>query len=313
LPKISRIQKKKLPIDLAKAYCIYLFCKADTWWTSICNELPEVSREGIRKICTSPGWEAETNWMARENFEKKAREAAFLIKEGRSIELFPIPDEIMPFLGKRVIEESREGIIYDSGGRESTSEEIMGEQVPDSRETMALANKAGAGAEQAMRTIAELLAAESLAVPTKVGFELLPIPFTTSRITKDDDLGDVKEPIQYIGGVVMMGRPWEKSFIVPDRDAHFKGVKLAKEVLGITDKDQLELIVKKQKALRDKIEGEVKEKERKRKYEEISRLERETGPKEVQGTVIHFKQVKQKTPQQILLEEKKRNEQITDV
>lgn len=304
---IGRIRAPMIEIDLIRAHAIWLFCKADWYYTNIGKELPGVSVQAIRKMIARTAWRREPDWQRRGEYDKRAIQAAVLIREGRGNELLPIPADEIAQMGRNFFEETEFREVMDSNGNYVAPEMIVNDGLPNPLNTIQQATNGGAGPDKLISEIASLLSAESLAVPNKIGFSLCPIPEGLEKISMNDELGEdglgnPYDVTKYVGGVVLMGRPWDKSYIVPDRDSRSKGIRLAKEVFGITDKEQLDLIVKKHRLVREEIEGEFKDKERKRKIEEMMRQEDELrGLKKevaVAGTVIEFHRPKQLTPAQ---------------
>ena len=311
---IPRLRKPKIEIDIINAYCIWMFAKADFYWKNIGWELPHLAPKAIRTLVDHNRWSPDRDWVKRGDFEARAYKAAGLIKDGRGADLLPIKAEDLMDMGQMALDEDDLKTITGADGKNTAIETVMGVTMPDPLNTIQEATKGGAGPNRLIEEIAQLLSAESLAVPNKVGFDLCPIPHDARRIKIGDDLGDDAlgnfiDPEKYNGGVIIMGRPWDKSYIVPDRESRGKGVRLAKEVFGITDRDQLDLIVKKHKAVRDEIDGEFKDRERRRKYAELEAVAaiQKKPEVEVHGTKIEFHRPKQLTATQWVKEREKKD------
>jgi hypothetical protein len=291
-----------------------MFAKADFHWKAIGRELPMVSAKAIRVLVDKNRWAPDRDWVKRDDFETRAFKAATLIKDGRGFDLLPIKAADIMDMGQMALDEDELKTVVDANGNDVLAETIMGSPMPDPMNTIRMANAGNAGPDRVMQEIAQLLSAESLAVPNKVGFDLCPIPHDAKRIKAGDKqifdgMDQEIDMERYEGGVIIMGRPWDKSYIVPDRDSRSKGIRLAKEVFGITDKEQLELIVKKHKAVRDQIDGEFKEQERRRIRNEAAALEvKNRKPEaEVPGTKIEFHRPKQLSPEQWIKDKEKKS------
>jgi hypothetical protein len=177
--------------------------------------------------------------------------------------------------------------------------------------TVKAAQDMGVGPAKAMETIKELYFAECVTIPTNTGFSLLSIPPTAKRIKAGETymtaLGEVEAKLD---GVYMMGAFWDSSFIVPDMKLREKAVRLSKDVLGISDKAQLDLVMGNLSATRVSLAIEHENYTRKKMIEAELMLEMGGKGKEVKAGGIAMTRPKQLTAEQYLakygpIEEKK--------
>lgn len=273
---LGRLKQPKIVIDIPVAYIIWLFAQADFGWRAISRELPGVAPSNIRRLIDRNRWSRNMNYAVRGSCENLAFKYCEFFRQGRTIDIMPIPAEHIAMMGQIMLDESDLRILRVDGSESDMNE--IGDGAPDPRATISEARKKGAGPEHLLAAVAEMLTSEMLAVPNKMGVTLIPIPADAIRIKADSELGadGLGNPVKvedYIGGVMMMGRPWDKSYIVPDTKRRSDGVKLAASTFGITDKDQLDHIIKKHRMAQNILDSEWKDAERRRKAEDMRKQE----------------------------------------
>lgn len=231
---------------------------------------PELEILGIPGVVMRAFRRRSAYWMPaktvseKNEYERRARKALVLEKNGQ-IELHdPIPHDESVFMGnwQQVFKNLgavphdptssismgvRQGAVFPEDGTPRVTS-IQGMPLPDIMRTIHEAEEAGVGMRDMILKISEMVSADLLAMPDKKGTTFVPIGPNVKRLKMGDTYfiaGLNGEPVErkaYDDGVVVAGCFYDQSYIVPDRTTRTEGLRLAKQILGNNDLDHLKKI-----------------------------------------------------------------------
>ena len=245
----------------------------------------------ISELARAHRWSRAVEGTDAQECERRFREASDFVclQVGQFPEILP---EEIPMIGRTaaisvsgLTSQRRESLV--PGGRLVNTDEIMGVPLPNPVATITRAEEAGVGPTRVMEEIQKMLRAESLVVETRIGYDKLPLPEGAKR---DEN-----------GRVFMLGQWWDADRIIPNQEVRDKGVRLARDVLGVSDASVISSIAKRAKAFRDEVDGQWKDEERRDALAEKERQRQLTQVKEVGGKAkggIMMVRPKEKTPQE---------------
>jgi hypothetical protein len=280
MAKSSEPSKTLRIIPLRKMHIIWLFCKAGVGLKMLTREIPGIPMVEVRRrVLNSKSWGRADTIPEQRAYERRAWVALEGMRDGR--ECHDMPDYEIACVGSiPTLEMEKPKDVLTPSGQRVLVESILGADLPDPQATIEAAEEKGAGPSKIIAEIQRLLNSKALAIVTKTGLAEVPIP-TDVRYAKDGEVENVEA-----GSIFLLGQWWDKSCIVEDRKGVELGLKMSKEILNISDKDQLNMRIARSKAIGEEVDREFKEAERLRKIHEESKIALQEGKEVGTGLVM---------------------------
>lgn len=292
------------PASMRIVHIAWLFSRAGYTPRSINRELEILGLGAVTSYGKIASWgRGRAGWTraigpACSEYERRAILELSIEASGETERHVQIPADDLMMMGPLPgIEPARQSFLLPDGSQ-CQGDSILGAEAPDTRATATAAAKAGAGPQEILEELAALFSAEDLAVPSKIGFTMIPIPGTTKRLKKGDKyFHEGEEREAFANGVYMMGTFWDESYIVPDRTSRSKAIRLAAETLGISDKKQIEMLLTKTRALALSLKIENEEVDRRNRLEKEAQAALGVDGKEIKGGGILMVRPKEVSPE----------------